>query len=144
MAGWFNKLIVALLGGMPREMQGVPPPRRCPLNTPGDFYTTGECLACEAPELEAPDLLAPLGHGNYTTYFVKQPNTPAEVERACNAIQICCVADLRYGGKDRAIIERLGNDELHCDYIIWRNELIRISKAPAEPSAAPNRGGHVV
>jgi len=27
---------------------------------PGPFYTAGNCLACDAPEHEAPDLLAPL------------------------------------------------------------------------------------
>ena len=92
MFGWFRK-----------KRSEPPRPRRCPLNAPGPFYTTGQCLACEAPEDEAPDLLAPLTGGNYTTYFVRQPRTPEEVERACNAIRVCCVMDLRYGGTDRAI-----------------------------------------
>lgn len=83
--------------------------QRCPLNGPGPFYTTGQCLACEAPEAEAPELLAPLCDANHTTYFVRQPETPEEVERACRAIQVCCVSDLRYGGTDRTIIERLRN-----------------------------------
>lgn len=87
-------------------------------NVPGPFYTTGECLACDAPEHEAPDLLAPLENDNYDTYFVRQPETPAEVERACRALEVCCVAALRYGGTDPAIIRRLGNDPTYCDHLL--------------------------
>lgn len=122
----------------------TPRPQRCPLNAPGPFYTLGACLACEAPEAEAPDLLAPLTGGNYTTYFVRQPQTPEEVEKACNAIRVCCVMDLRYGGTDRAIIERLGNDPLTCDYVIRDGQLIHSDKAPdAEPDAPLDRGGTI-
>jgi uncharacterized protein (TIGR02996 family) len=93
-------------------------PRRCPLNVVGPFYTCGGCLACEAPEHEAPDLLAELGPGNSTTYFVRQPRTAAEIERACQAALVCCVADVRYGGTDPKIITRLGNDPLYCDHLL--------------------------
>jgi uncharacterized protein (TIGR02996 family) len=93
-------------------------PRRCPLNVAGPFYTCGDCLACEAPECEAPDLLAELGPGNCTTYFVRQPQTAEEIERACRAAAVCCVADVRYGGTDPKIITRLGNDPLYCDYLL--------------------------
>jgi hypothetical protein len=106
-------------------------PRLCPLNAPGPFYTMETCLACGAPEAEAPELLAPLTGGNCTTYFVRQPVTPAEIERACNAIRVCCVMDLRYGGTDRAIIEQLGNDPLTCDYIIRDGQLVLGESAEA-------------
>jgi hypothetical protein len=91
---------------------------RFPRNAPGAFYTTGACLACAAPEAEAPDLLAPLTDENYDTYFVRQPSTPDEIERACRAIEVCCVAALRYGGHDPAIIRRLGNRPQYCDTIL--------------------------
>ncbi len=39
-----------------------------------------------------------------------------EIESACCAIEVCCVDALRYGGTDKNIIERLGNDPAHCDY----------------------------
>src|SRR5262245_43942577 len=81
-------------------------PRRCPLNVAGPLYTTGDCMACDAPESQARDLLAPLVDGNLTTYFVRQPQTAAEIERACSALQVCCVDDLRYGGTDPKIIAR--------------------------------------
>lgn len=42
---------------------------RCEKNVPGAFYTTGECLACGAPESMAPELLAPLDDTNYETFF---------------------------------------------------------------------------
>ena len=87
-------------------------------NVPGDFYTTGDCLACYAPEEEAPDLLAELTSEQADTYFVKQPEMPEEIERACRAIEVCCTAALRYGGKDPKIIKRLGNDPLYCDNLI--------------------------
>jgi len=87
-------------------------------NVPGPFYTTGDCLACDAPEHEAPDLLAPLIGCNYDTFFVRQPSTPDEVERACRALDVCCVAALRYGGSDPNIIRRLGNEPVYCDRLL--------------------------
>jgi len=129
--GWFrNKTrsplpVVAGEPGMQHHKR-----TRCPLNAPGEFYTLGECLACGAPEAEAPELLAPLTEGNYTTYFVRQPQTREEIERACNAIQVCCVMDLRYSGTDRAIIKRLGNDPLACDYVVRDGQLVRSAEAP--------------
>lgn len=93
-------------------------PSRCPLTVAGPFYTCGTCLACEAPEAEAPELLASLGAGNYTTYFVRQPETAAEIERACGAAGVCCMFDLRYGGTDPLVIARLGNDPVYCDNLL--------------------------
>ena len=93
-------------------------PDRFEKNVPGPFYTTGYCLACDTPESEAPDLLAPLAGDNYDTYFVRQPETPDEVERACRALEVCCVAALRYGGDDPKIIRRLGNDPDYCDHLL--------------------------
>ena len=93
-------------------------PHRLEKNAPGPFYTTGECMACEAPEVEAPDLLAPLEGENYDTYFVRQPETPEEVERACRAAEVCCVSAIRYGGTDPAIIRRLSNHPEYCDHLL--------------------------
>ena len=93
-------------------------PTRFEKNAVGDFYTTGECLACDAPESEARDLLAPLEDDNFDTYFVRQPETAEEIERACRALEVCCVAALRYGGTDPKIIRRLGNDPEYCDHLL--------------------------
>lgn len=93
-------------------------PQRFEKNVSGDFYTTGDCLACDAPEYEAPHLLATLNENNCYTYFVKQPETPEEIERACRAVEVCCVAALRYGGKNPQIIRRLHNTPEYCDYLL--------------------------
>lgn len=118
-------------------------PRRFEKNVPGPFYTTGDCMTCAAPEQEAPDLLAPLDDGNYDTYFVRQPRTPAEVESACRAIEVCCAAALRYGGADPKIIRRLGNDPEYCDQLLPGGPVPRpewLTKPPAEAqSARPKR-----
>lgn len=91
---------------------------RCEKNVPGPFYTTGECMSCGTPEIMAPELLAPLDDTNSETFFLKQPETPEEIEHACQAIEVCCADALRYGGKDPAIIERLGNNPNCCDHLL--------------------------
>lgn len=96
-------------------------PARLELNAPGPFYTTGQCLACGAPEHEAPELLAPLEDDNFETYFVRQPVTPEEVEHACRAAEVCCVSAIRYAGLDEAVIRRLCNDPAYCDHLLPTN-----------------------
>ena len=107
---------------------GYSPQNRFPKNIAGPFYTVGvigrdghwisDCLACEAPEIQAPDLLAPLGDRNSDTYFVRQPKTSNEVTQACRAIHSCCTYALRYGGTNRSIIKRLGNTSDYSDFVI--------------------------
>ena len=65
-------------------------------------------------------MLAELNSENTTTYFVRQPETEIEIERACRAIQYCCVDALRYSGQNSTIILRLGNNPAHCDYLIGK------------------------
>lgn len=97
------------------------PPARDPLNAPGDFYVVeGSCCACEAPEREAPDLMAheSAARIGYQCHFRRQPTTPDELDRAVMAVAIGCVRMVRYGGTDPAILARLA--ELHsadaCDH----------------------------
>ena len=105
-------------------------------SAPGPFYVRDECLACGAPEAEAPDLLAPLDDDNLTTYFVRQPETPDEVERACRALEVCCVSALRYRGQDPAIIRRLGNDPQYCDHLLPGGLVPRPDWLPPQGAAA--------
>ncbi len=110
-------------------------PKRFPRNVKGPFYSTGhpssddpkewcaDCLWCGAPEMEAPQLLAELNDDNFNTYFVRQPEEEDEIEEACNALKVCCTEALRYAGKDRSIIEQLGNDPTYCDFIIEGGDL---------------------
>lgn len=94
----------------------MPRINRLAKNAPGDFYTDGDCLQCGLPEEEAPDLLAPVSDDNMDTYFIRQPQTAEEVERACRAILVCCTDSLRYGGHEPAILNRLGNRKESCDF----------------------------
>src|SRR5436305_6718895 len=82
--------------------------QRFPLNAPGDFYVENEmCIACTAPEHEAPELMThdePAGHH---CYFKRQPTTPEELERAIRAVHMGCCGAVRYGGTDPKVIDRL-------------------------------------
>ncbi len=114
-------------------------PDREKKNVEGSFYTLeGACLACMLPEGEAPTLLSQ-DDTDYDTYFIRQPETENEIEAACCALEVCCVEALRYGGKDKKIITRLGNDPLYCDYNLkgklnattnhfWGNKFNRIKQ----------------
>ena len=102
-------------------------------NAEGPFYTTGECLACGAPEAEASTLLAELADQQLFTFFVRQPTTPQEIEAACRAAQVCCVSSLRYGGRDPSIIKRLGNTPEFCDHIIDASGAIVDAPLPWPP-----------
>jgi hypothetical protein len=85
---------------------------RFPLNVDGDFYVEDNgCMACAAPEAEAPDLMAFVekpGVG-WHCYFKKQPSTPDEIERAVMAIRVGCCAAVRYCGDDPMILLHLAN-----------------------------------
>jgi hypothetical protein len=94
-------------------------PKRYPENSKGDFYVENQvCISCGAPEAEAPGLIehSKLEYGH--CFFKKQPTTADELDRAINAMQVSCIAGIRYGGKDKAILKRLYDLGLQaeCDY----------------------------
>jgi hypothetical protein len=92
--------------------------RRHPKNAPGPFYVAeDECIYCEAPVAEAPDLMTmDDSNGRYHCYFRRQPETAEEVDLAIRAFRVCCSGALRYGGDDPAIIPRiLACDPKACD-----------------------------
>ncbi len=96
--------------------------RRYPLNVAGDFYVAdGMCMACTAPESEAPELMAhdPSAGGGYHCYFKRQPVTPVELERATLAVAVSCCGAVRYGGSEPSVIRKLaelGSAEM-CDQV---------------------------
>ena len=117
-------------------------PLRFPKNADGPFYTTGhqchnsdapsspmvwcgDCLWCGAPEAEAPALFAPFDDSYTDTYFVRQPSTTEETGQAIQAALVCCVAAVRYGGTNREIISKLGNDPSVCDYVVTESGELR-------------------
>jgi ABC-type multidrug transport system fused ATPase/permease subunit len=70
------------------------------------FYATGGCTACGSPESEAPDLLAALTEEKWDTYFVRQPATPEEIERAARLANAHEFIAKLAGGYDTVIGER--------------------------------------
>lgn len=96
-----------------------PLPERVPENAPGDFYVeAGQCTRCCLVHAEAPDLLNDLRQAFEECFFRRQPQTPAEIEQAINAISVSEICALRYGGTDPAIIARLRerNCASQCDH----------------------------
>ena len=114
-------------------------PPRLEKNAPGDWYTTGECMACGAPEAEAPEFLSALTDDDLETYFARQPATTAEVERACRAAEVCCVTSIRYGGRDPAVIRRLGNSGEYCDFVVGADGGLHPAPPWQPPPAKPPR-----
>jgi hypothetical protein len=80
--------------------------------SPGDFYVIEhECMACGAPAMEAPALMA---HRTSTSscFFLKQPSTPDEVNQAVTAVQASCCGAVRYRGSDPSILARLSVESI--------------------------------
>ncbi|MBO9562811.1 MAG: ferredoxin [Niastella sp.] len=94
-------------------------PDRHPENAEGDFYSMdGVCISCGAPEAEAPKLIEHSVKDGGHCHFKRQPQTPEEVEQAIQALAVSCIASIRYGGKDEAILKRLYEMGLgsECDH----------------------------
>lgn len=89
----------------------VPVPH--PANAPGAFYSENDgCITCGAPQAQAPDLVGwyEVECGDYLSshcIFVRQPETPDEVEQAIRAMDVSCVQNLRYRGINPVILNRL-------------------------------------
>ncbi len=91
-----------------------------PKNAPGPFYVErNSCFSCLAPEREAPDLMGYNEGDCRGCYFLKQPSTPEELERAIEALRVSCWGSVRYGGDDPKLIHRLREEGLAtvCDIL---------------------------
>lgn len=94
---------------------------RCPGNAPGAFYVIhNQCISCEVPVAEAPELMDFHGEPgfDYHCRFYRQPATEAELDHAINAVRFGCCGAVRYGGNDKEILDRIG-DRSVCD-VLWR------------------------
>ncbi len=121
--GWGDKAENIVLGinlkGTWESSSNLHNPIPHPDNAPGSFYTLKDCcITCGAPEMVAPELMGwSVRLDGTECIFRRQPQTPEEVEMAINAMDISCIANLRYRGSDPVIIEKLkamGNGYL-CD-----------------------------
>ena len=86
-----------------------------PKSAPGDFYVVnGECLACGVPHVVAPDLVGWADEKLSQCFWKKQPETPAELERALAVLEAQELECHRYAGTYPAILKRAPST--YCDY----------------------------
>jgi ferredoxin len=79
------------------------------LNSAGPFFVEkDQCIACRAPEQEAPELMSFDEQGG-SCYFHRQPGTPEEIEHAIQAVWVACCDAVHYGGTDSTILVAYGN-----------------------------------
>lgn len=92
------------------------PAARHRLDMAGPFYVIdGQCMACGAPEQQAPALMSnEEGH----CYFLRQPITAEETNRAIRALFVSCCGAVRYGGQDPEVLRRLAElgEADRCDH----------------------------
>lgn len=116
---------------------------RHPRNSQGPFYVVnGECITCGAPETEAQELMSHDDRGH--CYFVRQPESPEEVEQAIRATWASCCGAVRYGGKNAEIIRKLAVLRSYdsCDEKLFPvpsgeiRSFARFDFVPAQPKAS--------
>lgn len=96
-------------------MESAPKFTPHPRSAPGDFYVEkGQCLACGVPHVVAPDLVGWTDEKVSHCYWKKQPESPAELERAIAVLEAQELGCHRYAGTDPAILNRLSSAD--CDY----------------------------
>ena len=96
-------------------MVSVPKFTPHPKSALGDFYVVkGECLACGVPPVVAPDLVGWADDKVPHCCWKKQPETPAELERAIAVLEAQELECHRYAGTDPAIVNRVLS--IYCDY----------------------------
>src|SRR5580700_12231896 len=96
-------------------MTGVPKFIPHPKSAPGDFYVEkGQCLACGVPHVVAPDLVGWTDEKVQHSFWKKQPETPAELERAIAVMEAQELECHRYAGTDPAILNRILST--YCDH----------------------------
>ncbi len=70
-------------------------PKKNPLNAPGRYHVTEDCLACQVCVDDAPNIFR-MTEG--LSYVYKQPETPEEEKQCREAISTCCVGAIKGDG----------------------------------------------
>ena len=82
----------------------------------GNFYVQDTCcMSCGVPQSIAPDLVGWTSENLTQCYWLKQPQTADELDRAIKIIHTQELGCHRYSGKDPAILGRLPAED--CDQI---------------------------
>lgn len=71
-------------------------------------------MSCGVPQSIAPELVGWRDDTSGLCYWIRQPETAEEVEKAIKIIHTQELGCHRYGGDDRAILKRLPREE--CDF----------------------------
>jgi hypothetical protein len=81
----------------------------------GGFYVEEECwMSCGVPQSIAPELVGWRNEEQASCYWLRQPETAEEVDRAIKIIHAQELGCHRYSGNDPAILKRLPRAE--CDF----------------------------
>lgn len=100
----------------------------------GDFYVQASCCtSCGVREAVAPDLVGWTNEANPQCYWIKQPRTSDELDRAIKLIHSQELGCHRYSGADPAILRRLPAED--CDHI--RPDL-KLKSQPDFASSGPS------
>ena len=90
-----------------------------------DFYVEETCcMSCGVPQAIAPDLVGWTNDKLPNCYWIKQPQTADELDRAIKIINTQEIGCHRYAGSDRAILRRLPAED--CDHLRPDLKLSRI------------------
>jgi hypothetical protein len=100
-----------------------------------DFYLAddGCCAFCGVPQSIAPELVGWVNEKETRCYWIRQPQTPDEIDRAIKILHTQELGCHRYAGNDPEILKRLPPAE--CDDIAPQMALHR--RVVIEPSGAP-------
>jgi DNA-directed RNA polymerase subunit RPC12/RpoP len=81
----------------------------------GNFYVQDQCCtSCGVPQAVAPDLVGWTDENPSQCYWMKQPQTPDELDRAVKIIHSQELGCHRYSGDDPVILRRLPAE--NCDH----------------------------
>ena len=82
----------------------------------GDFYVQAQCcLSCGVPQAVAPDLVGWTNETHRQCYWIKQPQTSDELDRAIKLIHSQELGCHRYSGTEPDILRRLPAED--CDHL---------------------------
>ncbi len=82
----------------------------------GEFYVQAQCCtSCGVPQAVAPDLVGWTKETHPQCYWIKQPQTSDELDRAIKIIHSQELGCHRYSGTDQAIHRRLPAED--CDHL---------------------------
>lgn len=100
----------------------------------GDFYVQAQCCtSCGVPQAVAPDLVGWTNDAYPQCYWIKQPQTSDELDRAIKLIHSQELGCHRYSGTDQAILRRLPAED--CDHL--RPDL-KLKSQPYFASSGPS------